>query len=168
MVCINDFGNYFLLLGLTVKLSTYHKDAIIRAIIQDLPPVGNLSEELTKAAVKLMSTSCRNLYKKSPAAIRRHTTYHVDKHSVEFVCGDADLKAVVQPFAQRFELRQKVLQDLKLAIYGCSTRKVFIDRFPEFSHHAPAEHGKCDTLPAISNVVADLVKLGLVLKVERA
>ena len=152
-----------------MKLSTYHKDAIIRAIKQDLPPVGNLSEEMTKAAVKLMSTPCRNLYKKSPTAIRRSSVYGVtERGSVEFVIGVANFKAVVEPFEQRFEERKKALDNLKLAIYGCSTRKQFIDRFPEFSHHAPSEHGTCDTLPAISNVVADLVKLGLVLKVERA
>lgn len=151
-----------------MKLSTYHKDAIIRAITQDLPPVGNLSEEMTKAALKLMSVPCRNLYKKSPSALRTHTTYSVSQKSVCFVVGDADVNAVVKPFEQRCDHRAKVLQDLRAAIYGCSTRKQFIDRFPEFSHHAPSEHGKCATLPAISNVVADLVKLGLVLKVERA
>lgn len=151
-----------------MKLSIHHKDAIIRAITQELPPVGNLSEEMTKAALKLMSVSCRNLYKKSPNAIRRHTAYSVARHAVEFVVGDADMKAVVAPFEQRYAERQKVLDTLKTAIYGCSTRKQFIDRFPEFSHHAPHEHGTCTTLPAISNVVADLVKLGLVLKVERA
>ena len=150
-----------------MKLSTYHKDAIIRAITQELPPVANLSEEMTKAAIKLMSVSCRNLYKKSPNAIRKHTAYEVARNAVEFVVGDADIKAVVEPFKQRYAERKKVLDTLKVAIYGCSTRKVFIDRFPEFSHHAPPEHGTCDTLPAISNVVADLVKLGLVLKITK-
>lgn len=150
-----------------MKLTTYQKDAIIRAITQELPPVGNLSNEMTAAAVKLMSVSCRNLYKKNPAAIRRHTTYGVHRHQVDFIIGDADPKAVLQPFEERYAHRKKVLDDLKVAIYGCSTRKVFIDRFPEFSNHAPIEHGTCTTLPAISNVVAELVKLGMVLKVTK-
>lgn len=151
-----------------MKLSTYHKDAIVRAITQDLPPVGNLSEQMTAAAVKLMSVSCRNLYKKSPGAIRKTTAYAVSQTSVTFIIGDAIESAVVAPFEAAFKHRNKVLADLKAAVNGCTTRKQFIDRFPEFSHHAPPEHGKCDTLPAVSNVVADLVKLGLVLKVERA
>jgi hypothetical protein len=150
-----------------MKLSQYHKDAIIKAVWAEVPnPTANeLGAEIEKAMVKAMSISCRNLYKKNPQALRKGESYSVHASTVGFVCGDANVEAVLKPFKESQQARVKTKQSLVAAVNGCSTRKQFIDRFPEFSYHAPAEHGTCATLPAVSNVVADLVKLGLELKV---
>jgi hypothetical protein len=152
-----------------MKLTQYQKDAMVRSIWAEVPTqtVEQLKDEIQKAAVKAMSVPCRNLYKKSPLAIRTHRTYDVHATTISFVCGDADVTAVLQPFKDVAAARHAANVKLKAAIQACSTRKQFIDRFPEFSTHAPSEHAACDTLPAVSNVVADLVKLGLTLKVTR-
>lgn len=152
-----------------MKLTQYQKDAIVRSIWAEVPnpSTEQLRDEIQKAAVKAMSVPCRNLYKKSEMAIRKYTTHSVSRESITFTCGDADTKVVLQPFVEAASARYAAETKLRAAIKACTTRKQFIDRFPEFSAHAPSEHGVCGTLPAVSNVVADLVKLGLVLKVTR-
>lgn len=78
-----------------MKLTSYHKEAIIRAITQELPPEPSredLRKLLTAAAVKLMSVPCKNLYKKNPDALRQITAYDVHRSSPTYTVGDADPK----------------------------------------------------------------------------
>lgn len=145
-------------------LNNYTKKAIVAAIMADIPqPDHNrIKEDIQAALFKGMSIACRNLYKKSPKALlTMHVGYqHGLDYGVFITVGDADTDTVLKPFKDAYDTRKAVEQNLRSAIDACKTRKQFIDRFPEFSKYAPAEDGKTSNLPAIANVVADLVKLG--------
>lgn len=155
-----------------MKLNQYHKQAIIRAIEQDIPKKASdtTRDEVQRAIYKAMGKSCQSMYRTNPKALR---TEYVGSLSLDgahrtFVVGDADFKKVLDPFQKEASKREDALRALRNAIEACTTRKQFIDRFPEFSNYAPSEHDKCSTLPALANVVAGLIEIGFVPKVEKA
>lgn len=146
-----------------MKLNRYHKQAIVNAIMLELPKVDEekLKAEIQAKLVKGMSRACQNLYKKNPEALHKVVAYETGlSYRREFVVGDADYKEIVKPYQEAYRERQNVRSKLEAAIEDCTTRKQFVDRFPEFSKHAPLEHASCSTLPAVTNIVADLIKLG--------
>lgn len=140
-----------------MNLQKYHKEAIVRALKLEMP-FKYTAEDVQKMAYKAMSKWCQARFRSHPGALR---TFYVtvNRRSTEIVIGDAP-ETWIDELAEYRALRDKTLANLEAAIHGCRTRKQFVDSFPEFSHHAPAEEAKCGTLPAISNVVADMVKLG--------
>jgi hypothetical protein len=155
-----------------MKLTKYHKEAIVRAISADIkrPPV--TLEQLHAAIVKGMSPGIKRVYAKTPQALKVQHCYpkeygHQGTYNYTFIVGDADMAAALKPFKDVEDKRKRALQDLTAAVEACSTRKMFIDRFPEFSKYAPAEHTVCSTLPAISNVVASLVEVGWVQTISK-
>lgn len=151
------------------KLTTTMKEHIIALVFADIPKPDhdNLKDEIQKALVKGMSVPCRNIYKKNPEALR--TGYvnrdHGLRHQVTVVVGDADYKMVFKPFEDRQDERDAALQSFKSAVASCTTRKQFVDRFPELTSYLPNESTPCPTAPALANVVAGLVKVGFVPKV---
>ena len=147
-----------------MRLTKYDKQAIVRSIMNDIPKPDSekLHKDIQAALVKGMSIKCRALYKEKPAALCVEyvgSHYGLDWSRTVYV-GDADMKVALKPFKDAKAARDAAKEKLEAAIDACTTRKAFIDRFPEFSKYAPPEPGKCTTLPAVSNVVADLVKLG--------
>lgn len=154
------------------KLPQYVKEAIICSVTADIPKPDQekLKSEIQAALVKGMSVPCRNLYKKKPEALK--TVYLGFEHGLDrgssFVCGDANDKDILQVFKDDRDNRKSVLQNLKSAINACTTRKQFVERFPELTSYLPSNDAACTTLPAVSNVVADLVKLGFVPKVAKS
>lgn len=151
------------------KLTTTMKEHIIALVIADIPKSDHdkLKDEIQKALVKNMSVPCRNLYKKNPEALR---TSHVARshglrHAVTVVVGDADYDMVVKPFLDRENERDATIQNFKSAVASCTTRKQFVNRFPELTSYLPNESTPCPTAPALANVVAGLVKVGFVPKV---
>lgn len=146
-----------------MKLTTYHKDAIIRAICDDLPKSDDkvTANRLQDAIYKAMSPECKRLYNKNPKALRNWQFYEVfEEHGRTLVVGDADYEAAAAPFAAEKKARSDLRNKVRHAVYGCTTRKQLVDRYPEFSKYAPSEHGVCTTLPVPANVIADLVKAG--------
>lgn len=149
-----------------MKLTKFHKQAIVNAIKADLPRI-NYAERKEKAQallVKGMSKAAQALYKSTPKALA--ATYVGSEYGLteygnrDMVVGDADWETILKPFKDDMEARRSALARLETAIEGCNTRKAFVDAFPEFSKYAPPEEGKTSNLPAIANVVGDLVKLG--------
>lgn len=149
-----------------MKLTKYHKQAIVNAIKADLPKVDYVQRKAKATAllVKGMSRKVQAVYKENPNAL---ATKHIGSEygltewgNRDMVVGDADWANILKPFADEMEARRSALARLEYAIEGCTTRKMFIDTFPEFSKYAPPEEGKTSNLPAIANVVGDLVKLG--------
>jgi len=155
-----------------MKLTKYHKEAIVRAISADIKRPLVTLEQLQAAIVKGMSPGTKRIYAKTPSALKEKHCYPKEygcqeKYNHVFIVGDADMAAVLKPFNDVENKYKKALQDLTAAIEACSTRKMFIDRFPEFSKYAPSEHTTCSTLPAISNVVASLVEVGWVQTISK-
>ena len=147
-----------------MKLTKYDKQAIVKSIMNDIPKpnVDKLHADMQTALVKAMGPACRRMYATDPRALRvERIGYDYGlEWGREIVAGDANVEVVLRPFRDAHKQRQNIKEKLEKAVESCTTRKAFIDRFPEFSKYAPPEPGKCSTLPAVSNVVGDLVKLG--------
>ncbi len=144
-----------------MRLNQYQKQAIVRSILGDLPKQDFDTEKarVQTALTKAMSRSCQNLYKKNPQALRAEYLRIGGARGIFFI-GDADLNKVVEPFNQVSKDLEALEARVKAAVNSCSTRKQFVDRYPEFSKYAPRENEPCPTLPAVANLVADLVKAG--------
>lgn len=157
-----------------MKLTQYHKDAIVRSVMNDIP-TPNAKAERAKAQaalVKGMSQSCKNIFKKTPSAL---ATVYIGRNEALFggygqtlICGDADSNAILKPFRDQKKAIDDISDKVKAALKGINTRKQFIDTFPEFSAYAPADSDQCSTLPAVANVIADLVKVGWHQKVSKS
>lgn len=146
-----------------MKLAQYTKDAICRAILDDLPKLDEdaLISQIKAALYKAMSPECKRLHNKKPSALASSSLHRAELY-VSVPVGDADLDAVLEPFIEARKARQRLRDQVRIAVNGCSTRKQLVDRYPEFSKYLPSEHGVCTTLPAPANVIADLVKAGWV------
>lgn len=156
-----------------MKLTKYHKEAIVSSILNDLPSPDEkqLQADIQTAFVAAMSTEAQALYATSPKALATSHFYGDQtglKFGKVFIVGDADVKEALKPYSDAQKSREAIRRKLKAAIGGMNTRKQFIDAFPEFSHYAPPEPGPTANLPALANIVADLVKAGWVQKVSRA
>lgn len=148
-----------------MNLAQYHKDAIIRSILNDLPKFDHKMRvaEMQAALYAAMPADERRVYRKNPKALAYQTLYRSDyglDHQTEVRRGSVAAEEVLKPWREEAKARSEMEAKLYAALKPIKTRKQFIDRFPEFSKYAPSESGTCSTLPAVSNVVADLVKLG--------
>lgn len=157
-----------------MNLNKYVKQSIVRAIMAELPRVDSeaLRVEIQDKLVAAMSPECQALYAKAPNALATRYVIRVVNgyHSIDFVAGDLTEEVfaeIIKPYEGMYAHRANIETKLHAAIAPIRTRKQFINQFPEFSQHAPAEDGTCATLPAIANIVADLVKLGWEPKVTK-
>ncbi len=155
-----------------MQLTDYHRNAIVACIMAELPRVDEekLEKDVQAALVKAMSAPVRKVYRENPKALRDTQLYGCDtglRYGRNFIVGDADADTVLKPFKEAAQKREAIKSKLTAAIKACRTRKQFVDQFPEFSAYAPAEPGKSSNLPAVANVVADMMKLGWVPKVTR-
>jgi hypothetical protein len=156
-----------------MKLTKYHKEAIVRAITADIPEpdTSDYVEKVKAFIYKNMSKECRALFRKSPASLATAYLQVPNRVSTRtYVRGDVDnkqLQEYVSELNAPFRKRTAALTKLEAAVTACNTRKQFVDTFPEFSNYAPPEEGKCTTLPAVANVVAELIKVGFVPKVTK-
>lgn len=146
-----------------MKLTQSIKDAIVKAILSDIPEKSDehLIVEMQTALVEAMSAPVQAVYATNPKALRhRWFDYTVGlSRSAHLAVGDADI-AVLRPWETAAEERHELKTKLYAALKGINTRKQFIDTFPEFIKYAPPERGTCATLPVVANVVVDLVKAG--------
>lgn len=154
-----------------MNLNKFDKAAIVRNIMADVPKPdqATVEKELQAALVKGMSAPVRKLYNAGNTKALRSAHFGSDvglEWGKSLVAGDADAELIAEPFRQARREYNALKDRLRASIEGVRTRKQFVDRFPEFSMYAPAEPGKSTNLPAVANVVADLVKFGWVQKVS--
>ena len=154
-----------------MKLTKYDKQAIVKAIMADVPKSDKVKRraEIQAAIVKAMSPTVRKVFKESPQALREHhvhgdLTYDGDWKSRTVVVGDVTddvLEAILKPYRDEDEAIYAAHIKLRGAVDSCTTRKALMDRLPEFEKYFPAEGAPISkNLPALANVVADLSKLG--------
>ena len=151
-----------------MKIDKYQKQAIVKAIMQDVPPIDKAKRrvDLQAAIVKAMSPEVRKVYKTKPDALRMHyfgETVYVGYGSRDLISGDVDkktLEALVKPYEDEDIARRETEYKLKGIVDSCSTLKQLNDRLPEFKAYFPTEQQPTKNLPAIANVVADLTKMG--------
>lgn len=139
----------------------------------EIPKVdeAKVKQEIIAKCVAAMSPECQAVYIKTPDAIAKTGVYDtISRYSFQAPKGDLtddQFAEIVKPYQEAYRERRNIEGKLEGAIAPIRTRKQFINRFPEFSQHAPLEEGTCATLPAIANIVAELVKLGWEPKVTK-
>lgn len=151
-----------------MNLTKFHKQAIVRAIMQDTPPLDRAkwATEIKDAIVKAMSPEVRKLYKTKPHALRTASVPYTDMHrhwGDGTIVGDvtaAQIKEITAPYAKIIEERREMENKLTAAFEGIRTLKQAESTFPEFKKYYPTEAQPTKNLPALANVVADLSKLG--------
>lgn len=150
-----------------MKLTKLHKEAIVRAIMQDTPPIDKVkrAEAIIAEVVKAMSPEVRKLYKTKPDALRRRTVPYTNQYSnwSDVVVGDVTdekIKEIAAPYKLQEDERNAMQRKLTGAFEGINTLKQALTTFPEFKKYYPTEAEPTKNLPALANVVADLSKLG--------
>lgn len=153
-----------------MKLTKLTKEAIVRAIMNDVPRPDKTKRHaaVQAAVVKAMSPECRKLYNKTPSALVEHhtgtvtydgvsySTYHIVKGDVP----EDSIRAILKPYEDEDAARAKARRQLWAAVEGCNTLKQLETALPEFKKYFPTEQQPTKNLPALANVVADLSKLG--------
>ena len=154
-----------------MRLDKYAKQAIVKAIMADVPKPDKVKRraDLQAAIVKAMSPDVRKVFKSTPGALK--VDYFNDLlydgmtwSTRELVVGDVPegkLKELTKPYRDEDEAIRNAKAKLEGAIEGCNTRKALMTRLPEFEKYYPAEDAPMSkNLPALANVMADLSKLG--------
>jgi hypothetical protein len=165
-----------------MRLTTYHKQATVNAIMNDTPMV-DYNERARKlvdgALFKDAPKEVQHLYKTDPRWLActqvlvpgglgplptRLVSPETDKSVVQTEYPEVwsalviDAKLALDQTAKRRELRDK----LRDAFAGINTRKQALAAFPEFEKYLPADTDvKANrSLPAISGLVTDLMNAG--------
>jgi len=148
-----------------MKLTKYEKEAIVRAIMQDVPtkPDNILRAEIQAAFVAGMSAPVLKLYKTHPKALKTESVPSWDSglsYRTDFIVGDADVKKAMETFNAQKKARDEAHSKLSAAVMGCNTLAQLKKLLPEFISYFPSETEPTKNLPAVANMVADLSKLG--------
>jgi len=151
-----------------MKFSKYTKQSIVRAIIQDIPPIDKeaRAKAIKEAIVKAMSPEVRKLYKSNPTALRTDQVMYANPlrtWGYDVVVGDVtqdQIKAILAPYEEQEDERHNAESRLSHAFAGINTLKQALTTFPEFKKYYPTEEQPTKNLPALANVMADLSKLG--------
>lgn len=147
-----------------MKLTEYQRDAIVRAIFQDVPVAKSedIQTAVQKDLVKAMSPACQKAYKACPEAIKTGHSYDItfERDNLVFAVGDANFAEVIAPWLAARKNYSDAKNALRSAVGGCSTLKQLNDLLPEFAAYFPVEGQPTKNLPAVANLVANIVKLG--------
>lgn len=152
-----------------MKLSKYQKQAILVAISNDIPQPDKAARKAAVQAevVKLMTPAVRKVYKETPNALRNECVYDLhDGQSWEsriIVRGNVSEKVIeelMKPYREADEERGAIIHKLKGVIDACTTLKKLKDTLPEFEQYFPKENEPVKNLPAVANLVTDMMKLG--------
>lgn len=169
-----------------MRLTETHRAAFVRAVMDDVP-TPNTREQVQKLVnedmrqvlpaqiVSLMNNATYKGYL-SWVSMSLSRTVEIDGKSRNIVgLGSVSVIAGYQPGAtvdkkihdlvlagyKALCEREEMQATLRRAIKGCSTLKQAQDMFPELAKYLPSgDDQKTLNLPAASNVVADLTKLG--------
>jgi hypothetical protein len=152
-----------------MKLTKYEKEAIVRSIMQDVPPINKEKRrtDLQASLVKAMSPEARKLYNRTPSALRTYNfgeiIYTGSYVSRELIVGDVNKEAISE-LAKPYEAEDKAYCDTQRKLHsivgGCNTLAQLKKLLPEFVSYFPSETEPTKNLPAVVNMVADLSKLG--------
>lgn len=151
-----------------MKFNKLTKQAIVRAIIQDIPPIDSeaRAKAIHEAIVKAMGPEVRKLFKTHPSALRKASVRYANPFRTwgsDVTVGDVtedQIKAIIAPYEKQEDERRAAEAKLSHAFAGINTRKQAMATFPEFEKYYPTEEEPTKNLPALANVMADLSKLG--------
>lgn len=165
-----------------MKLNNSQRDAFVKAVMHDVPKV-NYDEQMKK----LVEADCIEHLPKKVQAIAKDkelrsflkTTYWSpgyksgfssfyvlanSEHGNNYKPSEAaqkEINKLVELNQKQTQARDQMASKIKAIIYGCSTLKQARERLPEFVKYLPEDvAAPAAYVPAVSNVVADLVKMG--------
>lgn len=166
---------------MTTHLTKYQKQALARAIIDDLPPLEDRTSDFKEAATfalkDLVPANILQLWKSGSPYIKvacvwgygyqllQHPALHAP-HSQNFSTAelesameDSAVAAIFKELDEATSERHKLEQRIEGACESVSTAKAFRTRFPEFAKYLP-EEAQATNLPADANLVTDLMQAG--------
>ena len=162
-----------------MKLTNVDREAFIRAVLNDVPQV-DYSEQcrslVTKWAISRLPEAVHSAYKTHPSLFSTayiQTPGHLSSvyapgtdaiYNLDMVAPELWAQLVeLSHAAKEQEMTNKALREqLKGAIFSCTTLKKAKEMLPEFEKYLPADRdGVSDrAMPVISNLVATLVEAG--------
>lgn len=158
-----------------MKLSKLTKEAIIRAIWNEVPEVDHKARKVAiqAALVELFTPEVKALYKTQPGAlkavyctplagsmVRLSDMSYEDRHVTVADLTQDQIDSVLEPYNEEDRARCEAYSKLRDLVMGCSTRNQLVKLLPECEKYLPAEAATDRSLPVVANVISDMTKLG--------
>lgn len=148
-----------------MKIAKWQKDAIVRAIMADVPEVDSAKviDDIQAALVKVMSPDARKLYRSDPKALAVLHVYGSvtgTGYGHNFIVGNADLYSVIKPWTEKAKAHDAARREVRVAVESCNTLAQLKTRMPEFTKYFPTEAEPTKNLPAVVNLLPSLTALG--------
>ena len=152
-----------------MKLNKYQKQAIVNTIMNDIPALDVAAHKarIQGEIVKLMSPAVRKVYKEQPRALN---TYCVSDlydgsswDSRNIIVGDIteeQVKKLLKPLRDEVDKRTQTYRKLTGVVDSCTTLKKLKELLPEFEAYFPTEEEPTKNLPAVANLVTDMMQMG--------
>lgn len=155
-----------------MRLTNYLRDAFVRAVMDDVPDIDYrelVQERATANALRLLPPAIQQVWKHAEMRgfIKMDSAYiggfylyvpgvSIDATKIE----DDDIHAWAKLHDTQSEMRSELESKVRAVAYSCTTREALLKQLPEFQKYLPIDAPKSATLPAIANLVSDLVKAG--------
>ncbi len=152
-----------------MNLNKYAKKAIVLNIMADVPKVDiNAFRKQIEADVhKLMTPAVRKVYKETPQALEKLYVSELydsqswdTRHVITGNVTEAQLREICKPLKAAVEARQAIYNKLSGVMESVRTLAALKKLLPEFAAYFPTEDEPTKNLPAVANLVTDMVKLG--------
>ena len=152
-----------------MKLSKMTKEAIVRAIWNEVPEVDHKARKVAiqAALVELFTPEVKALYKTQPGALKveycnclGYSGSYEDRCVTVADLTEEQINSVLDPYTEEDAARTRAKDKLKELVMGCSSRKQLVNLLPECEKYLPAEASTDRSLPVVANVIADMTKLG--------
>lgn len=152
-----------------MKLSKMTKEAIVRAIWNEVPEVDFKARKVAiqAALVELFTPEVKALYKTQPGALKdaycdrlNYSGGYEDRYITVADLTEEQIGSALEPYNEEDRARGEARNKLYGLVMGCSTRNQLVKLLPECEKYLPAEASTDRSLPVVANVIADMTKLG--------
>ncbi len=135
----------------------------------DVPKVDVVAhrKQIEAEIYKLMTPAVRKVYKETLEALQKMYVEGLydgvswdSRHVVTGNVSEAQLKAICKPIKDAIEARQAIYNKLSGVMESVRTLVQLKKLLPEFTAYFPTEEEPAKNLPAVANLVTDMVKLG--------
>lgn len=152
-----------------MKLSKLTKEAIVRAIWNEVPEIDHKARKVAiqAALVELFTPEVKALYKTQPGALKveycnclGYSGSYEDRCVTVADLTEEQVNSVQEPYNEEDRARCDANSKLRDLVMGCSTRNQLVKLLPECEKYLPAEAATDRSLPVVANVISDMTKLG--------
>lgn len=159
-----------------MRLTTYHKQAFVRAVLDDVPSVdyqAQMQRLLVDAAIAAMPEPVKKIYKDPKLKDWVKHSFFSTPSNFSNVCVpvphpedlrnpelDAQVKVLADAHYKQRDDRIALRHKLECAIGGCNTIKQAHTLLPEFAAYLPEEDKPTKNLPAVANLAVSLMEAG--------